>query len=320
MLVTKIRNVYNRQSVLRNHLRDTRRIIDDPLRYAQRRRLLSRLDAPEIAIPRDSGFVVTSADRIPGLAPLQETLRQIADDRFENLDREAFDAGVRAGAVKPFYFNLLEREDVVRWPQLLGFALSRGMLSIVGHYCGLLPELSHMAIFYSGLEGAEACDKVRGTQTLHWDNHDFSHVKFFCFLDDVGEDDGPLTVLPADKSAWFRKKTGRRFGTWPVRDDAELFRYFSESDLIPVVGPAGTTALVDTTNCLHFGSRTSGTGRRRTFVIHYTRFADYGTARTTRFQDLNLATSPECRAVVPHDRLAGMAYRLVEAAGEPRRR
>jgi len=300
-----------RQSVLRNYLRDARRIVAEPAHYLQRKRLASELSPPPLTIPKELGFVITEPKVIPGLQELQALLRSLAERKFGEIDFKAFDAGVKQGSVKPFYFNLIDRKDVIENPQMLTFALSLPMLSIVSRYSKVLPELSHMGIFCSGLDTGSNEVKPRGTQVLHWDNHDLGHIKFFNFLDDVGENDGPLTVLPAEKSWWLRKKTGRRFGTWPVRDDAEFYRYFSEKDLLPIIGTAGTVAFVDTTRCLHFGSRTRGTGRRRTFVLHYTKFADYSESRTKLYQDFNLATSPECRAAVSLDRFGEVAYRLV---------
>lgn len=306
-----------RQSVLRDYLRDARRIAAKPGHYLHRKRILSELPPPLVTIPMELGFAITEAGIIPGLLELQAPLRALAERKFGEIDRKAFDAGVKRGSVKPFYFNLIDRKDVIENPQMLTFALSLPLLSIVAQYSKVMPELSHMAIFYSGLTTGGSEVKVRGTQVPHWDNHDRGHIKFFNFLDNVGENDGPLTVLPAEKSWWLRKKTGRRFGTWPVRNDAEFYRYFSGKDLIPIIGTAGTAAFVDTTRCLHFGSRTLGTGRRRTFVVHYTRFADYSKSRTETYQDLNLATSPECRAAVSLDRYGATAYRLAQRLPPP---
>jgi hypothetical protein len=132
-------------------------------------------------------------------------------------------------------------------------------------------------------------------------------------LEDVGENDGPLTILPAEKSLWFRRQTGRRLGTPPLKQDDEFYRYFTDDDLVPLVGPAGTVGIVDTTNCMHYGSRCRMGGARTTFSIHYTRFADYSRARTAEYRDLNLATSPECRASLRLSPISSLAYRIVEA-------
>lgn len=307
-MLSRVQFELSRMTVVRDRLRDYRRIAGDLPRYRERKAAAGPANPNLPQIDRDKGFHLTTADRIPGLPALSTALRAFAEQRIARLDRDRIQALAETGAVKPFYFNILDRDDVKAMPQLLDFALSDTMLDILSPYYGVLPELSHMALFVSGLFGDTGPNI--GTQRMHWDNHDRAHVKMFCFLDAVASADGPLTVLPADKSMWLRKKTGRVLGTHPIKDESEFYRYFTDADLVEIVGPPGTVAFVDTTSCLHYGSRTVGAGRRLAFVIHYTLFADYGNFRSGEFQDLNMATSPELRP--PH--LSGrqaLAYRII---------
>ncbi len=306
-MLSRVQFELSRMTVVRDRLRDYRRIAGDLPRYRERRAAAGPANLQVPQIDRDKGYMLTTVDRIAGLPALSTELRAFAERRIEGLDHGRIRELAETGAVKPFYFNILDREDVKAMPELLDFALSDTMLDILSPYYGVLPELSHMALFVSGLFGDSGPNI--GTQRMHWDNHDRAHVKMFCFLDAVTSADGPLTVLPADKSMWLRKKTGRLLGTHPIKDEREFYRYFTDKDLVEIVGPPGTVAFVDTTRCMHFGSRTVGQGRRLAFVVHYTLFADYGIARTGEFQDLNMATSPELRP--PH--LSGrqaLAYRI----------
>jgi len=266
---------------------------------------------PRVQIPVATGYVVTDAEQMPGLSEVMTRLRSFTSQKLRTINCEAIRVGAMRGSIKPFYFNLLDRADTQQMPEIVQFAVSDEVLGVLACYYGVLPELSHIAVFYSGFaEAFAAGSNPRGTQKMHWDNHDRRHVKMFCYLDDVGEEDGPLTVLPADKSWFLRRKTGRILGTFPLQD-AEFLRYFSEKDLVPITGPAGTVAFVDTTRCLHFGSRCGAGGNRTAFVIHYTRFADYSRAYTGPFQDLNLATSPECREQLTLSPTGDVAYRLL---------
>ena len=52
--------------------------------------------------------------------------------------------------LKPFYFNILTRGDLVVMPQVVDFAVSDGVLKVLAPYYRRLPELSHMAVFVSG--------------------------------------------------------------------------------------------------------------------------------------------------------------------------
>lgn len=305
---------YNKVNDYRNFISRT---FSDVSRYGQRkkfaRELLSRTPGG-VAIDPAAGYVVTVAEKLEGLPEVVPLLQKFAENKLCLLDLPKLIKGEadRGGPAKPFYFNILTRHDLRGMPQVVDFALSDPVLKALVPYYNILPELSHMAVFVSGFADPFTADSSPlGTQCLHVDNHDLRHVKLFCLLSDVGEKDGPLTLLPADKTAWLLKKTGRRWKTPPFRDDKDLYRYFGDNDLVRVTGPAGTLALVDTTKCLHYGSRCQDNGRRTVFVIHYTLFADYSRKYTADFQDLNLATSPEFRSVAMNKR-ASLVYRLVE--------
>jgi hypothetical protein len=303
MLINSVKARFNRLSVLSNVVRDVGRVATDPARHMRRIAAARSFGLPRVEIDPQTGFALCDASKIDGLATVIPKLRAFSLRQADEL------ASAQASVDKPFYFNILGREDLQSMPELVKFSVSRGPLNTLVPYFGLVPNLSHIGIFLS----APASGKRRGTQKAHWDNHDRRHVKLFCYLTDVGSDDGPLTFLPADKSWWFRKKTGRILGTFPVRDDSEFRRYFTERDLVEVTGPAGTVAFLDTTRCMHFGSRCRPGGRRLALVIHYTKFAEYSSTRTGHFQDLNMATSPELRPD-DLDPLASLVYQLVPAA------
>ena len=202
-------------------------------------------------------------------------------------------------------------------PQLVDFSVKDSMLKILVPYYGILPELSYMSVFVSGFADPFMPDsKPLGTQCFHCDNHDLRHVKLFCFLADVDEKDGPLTLLPSDKTAWLLRKTGRRWRTSPFRVDEEVLRFFREDDFVRITGSAGTVAIVDTTNCLHYGSRCQSNGQRTVFVIHYTMFSDYSRHYSDDFEDLNMATSPEFHAPIAGNKRQALVYRLLASAGQ----
>lgn len=305
MLVKSAKARFQRLSVLSNVVRDIGRVAEDPQRHFRRFITARQFGDGEPRISRETGFALSDASRIEGLEPLLRHLQPFALARAEQL------AATQAAAAKPFYFNVMERDDVEAMPELVRFALSRGPLNSLVPYYGLIPNLSHIGIFLSSAAG----EGRRGTQNAHWDNHDRRHVKLFCYLTDVGPDDGPLTFLPADKSWWFRKKTGRILRTFPVQNDAEFNRYFTEKDLVEITGAAGTVAFLDTTRCMHFGSRCRPGGKRLALVIHYTRFAEYSFTKSKRFEDLNMATSPELRPV-NLDPVESLVYHLVPSAPE----
>lgn len=195
--------------------------------------------------------------------------------------------------MKPFYFNILTKHNGIM-PSLTKVAVNDRLVHILAQYYECLPELSHMGLFVSGYgEPWTDASTPLGTQCLHRDNWDRKHVKVFVNLTDVTEDDGPLCLLPADVSTWLMKKTGHYWNCKPYRDDSEWKRYVSDKDFVKVTGPAGTVAIVDTSACLHYGSRTRKGGQRQVFVIHYTEFSAYSDAVTGEYEDINLPTCPK---------------------------
>jgi hypothetical protein len=276
----------DRMSIVKNRLNELRMIIQDPSRHAKRFFYSKEFAHPTLNISSDKGYLITSHEKIAGLTDTLQNLTQFAVLKQRSLINHKNDR-----FNKPFYLNILSRNDLSAMPELVSLVLSEGILNILAPYYGLIPNLSHIGLFSSSYQDAVAV----GTQCAHWDNHDRRHVKMFCYLTDVTKDDGPLTFLPAEKSLWLRKKTGRLLHTSPFRDDSEWRKYFTEKDLIHVTGPSGTVAFLDTTRCLHFGSRCNPNGHRLSLVVHWTRFAEYSYTRTKSWEDLNMATSPELR-------------------------
>lgn len=295
------------------------RILSDLPRYHRRKQKAEELLSSGhgmVSINPQEGYVITRADQIEGLMELIPLLQGFAARKLAEIDVPQLlkQRSLEGQPIKPFYFNIMTRTNLRAMPELVDFTVSDGILRVLVPYYGLLPELSHMAVFVSGFSDPFIPgSKALGTQCLHVDNHDLRHVKLFCFLSDVNELDGPLTLLPADKSAWLLRKTGRQWRTSPFRDDSEFLRYFDEKDLIRVTGPAGTVAIVDTTKCLHFGSRCQSNGRRTVFVIHYTLFAAYSHYYSADFEDLNMATSPEFRSRIANNERQALVYHLVNS-------
>jgi len=74
----------------------------------------------------------------------------------------------------------------------------------------------------------------------------------FINIFDTTEEQGPLTFLPADISAQVQKSIGRILGR--VSDD-QVYRAGGQNHDFKLVGPRGSGAFLDTSRCLHYGSR-----------------------------------------------------------------
>ena len=173
-----------------------------------------------------------------------------------------------------FYRHLLKDEDLRRDPDLVDFALSDRMLKPVTQYLGMVPFLTRVDLVYSVSRGTD--DKIE-SQLFHLDHEGLRQVKYFIYVYDVDEPEGPFTFLPADTSfrvvndvrTWRKKHGGGR--------DVESRRYLDEEitavdaaqDIVAVKGPAGSGVAVDTSRCLHLGSRVSPGAFRLVLYLQY---------------------------------------------------
>jgi hypothetical protein len=172
-----------------------------------------------------------------------------------------------------FYRHLLKDEDLRRNPDLVEFALSEPLLRPVTQYLGMVPLLTRVDLVYSVSRGTD--EKIE-SQLFHLDHEGLRQVKYFIYVYDVGDPEGPFTFLPADTS--FRVVNDVR--TWRKRHggaDVESRRYLDEEiaavnaaqDIVTVKGPTGAGVAVDTSRCLHLGSRISPGAFRLVLYLQY---------------------------------------------------
>ncbi len=203
-------------------------------------------------IPPDRGYRITDARTLPGVDAVVAAGR-VALDRHERRLAEM------ERPVKNFFANILTADDLADFPALMAFALGPPLIESVTAYLGMLPRLNGLGVYVS-----PANDSQVRSQLFHVDFDDFSQVKCFVNIDDVDADNGPFTFIPADRSRAIRAANGHGFRSSNL-PDARI----GDAERIMLTGPAGTTALVDTSNCLHFGSRVRR-GRRVVFMCQYT--------------------------------------------------
>jgi len=140
------------------------------------------------------------------------------------------------------------------------------ILGPVARYLGMIPVLRNVLICFSPAERL-AHDNV--SQSFHRDENDYRMMKVWLYVDEVDEESGPLHVISADKSheVYARLVKDRiidRKGA-KVADD-KIYQYADRTDVVSLVGPAGTVVFSDTANAYHFGSRP---GRRHRLVVMF---------------------------------------------------
>ena len=115
---------------------------------------------------------------------------------FEEKQRQAEAEAAASGKSKKWAFlrSILTNQDLARNPELVDFALSDPLLSLVTNYLGTIPHLNRIDLLYSVNHGGE---EAISSQIYHLDPEGTRQAKLFMNLRDVGPDEGPFTFIPA---------------------------------------------------------------------------------------------------------------------------
>jgi hypothetical protein len=203
-------------------------------------------------IPRRAGYRLFGPDGFPELAHVVAASQAVFErHRDEVAEQDAYN--------KPYFFNVLDADDLRGHPALAAFALSAPVVAAVTGYLRQVPRLHSMGVFYSAVN-----DTIDGSQMYHVDGDALTQVKCFVNAWDVGPGGGAFTFVPKPQTgrAW------RSAGLLKTLADAEVVRAVPEAAQVALTGPAGTGAFVDTSRCLHQGSR-SRTQPRLVFQFQY---------------------------------------------------
>ena len=161
--------------------------------------------------------------------------------------RPAGDGGF--GAHKNIWLHLLDGERVdgslPADSPFARFALQAPLLAALAEYYGELPMLDYVTLTYSGpVEG-----ELKFSQLWHRDHDDTRVVKLFVYLTDVADEDGPFTFIPGPQSdrAGFSRRSHR--------GDAAIAARIDVAAAVRMIAPRLSAFLVETSRCLHMGSR-----------------------------------------------------------------
>jgi hypothetical protein len=229
-----------------------------------------------------TGYSLLSLSTKGELGNVLATSRQLFEFKKEDIDerlsgfehwtaerREKFLAQKRS-----FLRYLLDDDDLRQHPEIVDFALSDDLLGAATRYLGMVPYLSRVDLMYSLPRGSG--DNI-ASQLFHLDHEGVTQLKAFIHLFDVGEHEGPFTFIPADATMRIVNDVRRLRKQRGSHHDVELRRYSDEEinavggtkDIVTVKGPTGTGVAVDTSRCLHLGSRVDEGSFRLCLYLQY---------------------------------------------------
>lgn len=212
----------------------------DRREVAVRRLAVAGLPPPPEPVDPDVGFVVASPDASWDIIGVTEQVRQLADNM------PAADLHD-----KPYLLDL--RLDILPAESPLArLAFNRTVVATASAYLGMVPRLAGVTV----LRSPYVAGPPRGSQLFHSDWEDIRQLKLFVNCSDVMSRDGPLSALRAAASAQVKRVLHYRYGGRGFRrGDDEVLALAKPDDLRSFEGPAGTAVFLDTSACLHYGSR-----------------------------------------------------------------
>ncbi len=213
-------------------------------RDAPRRAALRALPASPLPIDRRLGYLAVPPETF---AEVPAIIR----DAGAALARADAIAATRGKSQKRFLVNVLDESTLTLDSPVMRLALRDDILAAVSRYLGVVPFLSTVSVFHSDtVEG-----DLKSSQLYHCDGDDAAQIKIFIYCTDVDADSGPLTILDAASTSLVQRQTRYQY-RMRLTDD-QIHEVVGTGPEYPVLGPAGTSVFVDTSRCLHFGSRVS---------------------------------------------------------------
>ena len=233
------------------------------------------------------GFCLVGPSHLEGIADVISTCRELFASKVERADAPAGVSGVEQDSQlkvretkREYLRNLLSNDDLRRRPLLVDFALSDAVLGIAAKYLGTVPYLNRVDLLYSVPRDND--EKV-SSQLFHVDPEGLSQVKFFINIFDVDEAEGPFTFVPADETSRVMREVGalrRQQGKQHAGRylDDEIAAVGASDSIIRVKGPQGWGVAVDTSRCLHMGSRVHPGAFRLCLYLQYCTTRERGNA------------------------------------------
>ena len=243
---------------------------------------IARLRTPGAPIDRAQGYGLLSLDALGDASQALESCRRLFEIKKAAIDAEAagFDTWSPEQRQKflsrkqSFLRYLLDDRDLREHPALVEFALSEPMLGAATRYLGMVPYLTRVDLMYSLPRAAGGNIE---SQLFHLDHEGVTQIKHFIHVFDVGGREGPFTFIPADATSRIVREVRALRRKRQSGKDIELRRYSDEEiaavggtdDIVTVTGPVGSGVAVDTSRCLHLGSRVDPGSFRLCLYLQY---------------------------------------------------
>ena len=220
--------------------------------FDQRRGYAGQLQATALDLDPASGYRLIKAGENAALSRLAEACRGL----YETFrDSGAADEQLARNPNKRFLLGVLSGNEFLAHPELVADMVDRSLLDAAARYLGSVPRLEGAVLWWTPPN--ETADS---SQQWHIDELARRQVKILLNCSDVDDDCGPLHFLPAARSDELRARMRHRRGRV---DEVALMKLIDSDEILRATGPRGSAVMLDSSRCLHFGSR----GNRRDRLV-----------------------------------------------------
>lgn len=184
----------------------------------------------------------------PGMLAELDQLASDCADVFEQFQSSGeADRCLARNPNKRFLLGVVSGNEMLAYPQLIKGMLARPVLDAVTAYLGIVPRLEGAVLWWTPPNQSET-----SSQLWHIDELAQRQVKILLNCSDVDDQSGPLHFLPADRSDRIRKEFGHTRGRL---DEQRLQAEIQPGEVLKATGGPGSGVIMDSSRCLHFGSR-----------------------------------------------------------------
>lgn len=202
------------------------------------------------------GYVIDTSMSLPYL---DDVLR----DADEIIAERSGERTSGTGAYRSYFQDVWRTEDVERYPSFLNFATSSDVLTVICEYLRSIPVLSTtlpegIRFVESNAAYDERPDVPKDSQLFHVDYYSKPNVYVLVLLRDTTPEHGPWSFLPRSLTESTTKQLGywKRGRGYRLTDD-EVYALAGRENLIEFCYPRGTVLFIESSGCLHYGSRNS---------------------------------------------------------------
>lgn len=225
-------------------------------------------------IPQDLACATFDSGDIPSLERLTEIGRAVYQRNKDYRETEREEMG------KSPISHLIGEATREELSEIARQATNPDIAAIMCDYFGSVPRFDNADIWISRPNKGAV-----GSQLFHLDKPDRRYTSIFLNLMPVAEENGPFVMLNKRDSAVVRENTAYE-KIYYHRDgrlqDTEIDRLNKRDRLMALTGPAGAGGIVDTSECLHCGSRVEK-GERVIMILSFMHAHKPGLARFDEF-------------------------------------